>query len=237
MKFVWAIFLVFFSAFACAAEHAAPVSSAASSASSSLSGEVLEAKDAGSYTYLRLKTKDGEIWAAVMKTAAKKGDRVTIENTMTMSDFKSKSLNRTFKTIVFGSLAGAGGKAPSMGLASAHAVKGVDNGKIEVAKAVGANAYTVEEIVTRAAELKDKPVVLRGKIVKYNPAIMGKSWLHLRDGTGSEDKDSNDILVTTDSQAKAGEVVTVKGVVRTGKGFGAGYSYSVMIEDASVSAP
>ncbi|MDD5612555.1 MAG: nucleotide-binding protein [Gallionella sp.] len=174
----------------------------------------------------------GEVWAAVSTAPVKVGENVTIENAMTLTDFNSKSLNRTFKTIVFGSLAGAGGKGAD--LATPHGSKVVDDGKIKVTRAVGPDAHTVEEIVTRAASLKDKTVLLRAKVVKYNPEIMGKNWLHLRDGTGSEAKGSNDILVTTSSQAHPGDVVTVKGRVRTGKDFGAGYSYKVMIEDAKL---
>ena len=35
-------------------------------------------KDVESYTYLRLKTKDGEIWAAVARAPVRKGAEVTI---------------------------------------------------------------------------------------------------------------------------------------------------------------
>jgi hypothetical protein len=43
----------------------------ASASSAPVSGKVLEVKDVDSYTYLRLKTKDGEIWAAVAKAPVK----------------------------------------------------------------------------------------------------------------------------------------------------------------------
>jgi hypothetical protein len=43
-----------------------------------LKGEVLEVIDVDAYTYLRLKTASGEIWAAVAKVPAKKGATVTI---------------------------------------------------------------------------------------------------------------------------------------------------------------
>lgn len=227
MKSLLALCMVLFATFVWAGEAPLPTAG-------SVQGEVLEVKDVASYTYLRLKTNAGETWAAVSTTPVKKGARVTIENAMTMHDFKSKSLNKTFKTIIFGSLAGAGGKASGVDMAAAHAVKTADTGKIEVARAVGANARTVEEIISHAAELKDKPVLLRGKIVKYNPGIMGKNWLHLRDGSGSDAKNTNDILVTSSSQAKLGDVVTVKGMVRTDKDFGAGYSYQVLIEEATL---
>jgi hypothetical protein len=71
-------------------------------------------------------------------------------------------------------------------------------------------------------------------VVKYNAGIMGKNWLHLRDGTGSDADSSNDILVTTSQTAKVSDVVTVKGIVRTDKDFGAGYVYKVLIEDATL---
>ena len=38
----------------------------------------------------------------------------------------------------------------------------------------------------------------------------------------------------TMDQAKAGDVVVVKGVVRTDRDFGAGYAYKVLIEEATL---
>jgi hypothetical protein len=221
-------------AFAQAADNPVP----AAPESAAVKGEVLEVKDAESFTYLRLKTNDGEIWAAVGKAPVKKGAQVTIENPITMTDFKSKSLNRTFPVIVLGKLSGTGAAAPGPhgDMTSPHAglAKPADVGDVRVAKAKGANARTVAEIVAKGAELKDKPVVVRGKVVKYNSEIMGKNWIHLRDGSGSAADGTNDILATTTAQAKIGDVVTVKGVVRTDKDFGAGYAYKVLIEDATL---
>lgn len=196
-----------------------------------VTGEVLEVKDVNSYTYLRLKTKDGETWAAVDKAPVKKGAKVTIENVMVMKNFESKSLKKTFPTILFGNLGGTG-----KDMASAHSAvaKVTDTGPINIPKASGANARTVAETVTKAAELKDKQVRVRGKVVKYNPQVMGKNWIHLRDGSGVAADNTNDILVTTTTQAKLGDVVTVTGVVRTDKDFGSGYSYKVLIEEATL---
>jgi hypothetical protein len=118
--------------------------------------------------------------------------------------------------------------------AGAKMASPVDLGTIKVAKAVGANARTVEEIVAKRAELKDQSVLVRGKVVKFNPEIMGKNWVHLRDGTGSAADGSNDILVTTLESTKVGDVVTVQGTVRTDKDFGSGYAYQVLIEEATI---
>lgn len=214
---------------------------ASAPAAPTITGHVLEVKDVESYTYLRLKTKDGETWAAVGKTPVKKGAKVTIEDVTVMNNFESRSLKQTFKTIAFGSLAGTGtgASAPKTGAAMSMTHPGnaktvVDTAEIRVPKAVGANAWTVAEINTKAVELKDKPVLVRGKVVKYTPGIMGKNWLHLRDGSGTAAENTNDILVTTAVEAKLGAVVTVKGVVRTDRDFGSGYSYKVLIEEASI---
>lgn len=144
-------------------------------------------------------------------------------------------------TIVAATLAWAGEKpavpAPVDTAAMAKAHSGITKPAaavdVHVAKASGANARTVAEIVTQAARLKDKPVLVRGKVVKYNPGIMDRNWIHLRDGSGSAADNSNDILVTSLSGTKMGDIVTVKGVVRTDKEFGSGYSYKVIIEDAT----
>ena len=128
-----------------------------------VTGEVLEVKDVENYSYLRLKTKDGETWAAVATAVVKKGAKVTIENAMVMKNFESKALNKTFPTIVLGNLAGVGKNMPGV---SPGVVKGVDAGPITVPKASGANARTVAEIMAKAASLKDKPVRVRGKVVK-----------------------------------------------------------------------
>ena len=196
-----------------------------------ISGEVMEVKDVDSYTYLRLKTKEGETWAAVSTAAIKKGATVTIENPMVMTNFESKTLKKTFPTIIFGSLGGAA-VGPSV-LTSKMAMTNVaDATPVKVAKASGANAYTVADVVSKSVQLKDKPVTVNGQVVKYNAGIMGKNWIHLRDGSGTAA--NNDILVTTAAPAKVGDLVTVSGVVRNDKDFGSGYSYKVLIEDADV---
>ena len=95
-------------------------------------------------------------------------------------------------------------------------------------------ARTVAEVMAKPAALKDKPVQVRGKVVKFNAGIMGKNWIHLRDGTGSAADGTDDLLVTTAGSAKLGDVLTVSGVVHTDKDFGSGYSYKVLIEDATL---
>jgi hypothetical protein len=134
------------------------------------------------------------------------------------------------------SLASAAGPSAPHALPPGHPSPGAraDIGDVRVAKAAGPGAKTVEEIVTQRAALKDQTVTVRGKIVKFNSAILGKNWIHLQDGTGSPAEGSHDVLVTTQGQARPGDVVTARGTVRVDKDFGSGYAYRVLIEDASV---
>ena len=72
------------------------------------------------------------------------------------------------------------------------------------------------------------------KVVKFLPSIMGKNWLHVRDGSGTRGKGDDDIAVISDDQATVGSVVTLTGTVRLDKDFGAGYQYPVIIDGAKL---
>ena len=74
--------------------HGATEGTQSASKANVLQGKVLERLDAGRYSYLRLSTSSGEIWAAVLLTEAKVGSEVTIENPMPMDGFQTKTLNR-----------------------------------------------------------------------------------------------------------------------------------------------
>ena len=108
---------------------------------------------------------------------------------------------------------------------------------VKVAKANGPNGKTVADIHAQHDTLKEKPVAVQGKVVKFNAGIMGRNWIHLRDGSGSAEKGDNDITITTQDQAAVGDVVTAKGTVRLDRDFGAGYNYPIIIEDAKITRP
>ena len=64
-------------------------------------GEVLEVIDTSMYTYLQVTSDKGPIWLAASKTSIAKGANIGYPNGAVMSNFHSKSLNRTFDTIIF----------------------------------------------------------------------------------------------------------------------------------------
>jgi len=71
-------------------------------------------------------------------------------------------------------------------------------------------------------------------VVKYNPGIMGKNWLHVQDGTGDAALGTNDITVTTLHAAALGDTLTITGTLRRNLELGSGYSFPLIVEDATV---
>ncbi len=168
-------------------------------------------------TRVHPKTQNGETCAAAAQKPVRKGTSVANENATAVNMAESRATAAT--------VAGA---------AHAMHVNMSVNGDSRVSKARGASAMTVAEVVGRRAELKDQIVLVRGKVVKYNSDIMGWNWLHLRDGSGSAVDESNDLVVTTEDEAKIGDVVTAIGIVRTDIDFGSGYTYNVLLEEATL---
>ncbi|MGC2166699.1 MAG: hypothetical protein WA632_11895 [Gallionella sp.] len=53
------------------------------------------------FTYLEVKQNNQKRWLATSSIAAKKGDAIQFDNGSTITDFRSKKLNRTFANMTF----------------------------------------------------------------------------------------------------------------------------------------
>lgn len=195
--------------------------------------EVLETMNGGGYTYVRVKTESGVVWAAGPQAEVKVGDRVNLADGMLMSDFHSETLDRTFDEIYFvGGIEVVGGATAAPAVAAAHGASDspaeTKIGSIE--KPEGGS--TIAELYAGKADLAGKQVLVRGRVIKYTANIMGHNWIHIQDGTG--ESGTNDLTVTTDGTAKIGDLVLIRGTAATDKDFGAGYSYELIIEEATV---
>lgn len=100
------------------------------------------------------------------------------------------------------------------------------------ASAAEANLKTVAVLNQNKAALVGKTVSAKGKVVKVNNGIMNRNFIHVQDGTG--DASSNNLIVTSKQTANVGDKVTISGVVAVNRDFGSGYSYPLLIEDASI---
>lgn len=218
---------------------AAPAAASASQGAEPLSGKVLQTMNSGGYSYVLLEKKDGKkTWVAVGETPIKVGDKTSFKPGMEMANFESKSLKRTFDSIIFseGIITTAGTSGTAAKEAASPGSKGAATAKetkISVPKATGANAYTVEGIFGNSAKLDKKQVTVKGKVVKVSSGIMGKNWIHIQDGSGSQAKANHDLVCTSTATANMGDIVTVTGTLAKDKDFGGGYKYSAIIENAT----
>ena len=103
---------------------------------------------------------------------------------------------------------------------------------MKVAKASGPQGRTIADVYAQRASLKDKKVSVRGRVVKATNGVMGKNWLHLRDGTG--EGQTADLTVASEHSAGVGETVLITGTVHLDRDLGAGYHYDVLVEDAQL---
>jgi hypothetical protein len=181
------------------------------------------------------------------------GETISFSREMGIPNFTSKALDRTFDTIYFvnainkgdvtskasastaDSAAASSGKksvspaGPHTGLESSANDEKLDLSGI--AKAEGGK--TIGEIYDSAADLDGKIVIVRGKVVKTNFGVMGKNWFHLRDGSAGAGG-RNDLTVTAQDEAAVGDIVVIRGNLRTDVDLGFGYHYDVLVEEAKI---
>ena len=200
-------------------------------------GVVAETMDSGGYVYIRLE--DG-VWIAANTFAVSKGDNIQYSGAMEMNDFHSKSLDKTFESILFVSEAGL----VSDDSAVKTPVKLPGNGN-RVAKPVApqapapgeikplAEGKTIADIFVESDQLKEQMVSLNAKVIKINMSIMGRNWITLQDGTGTEPE--NKLVATSQEVVSPGDIMIVKGTVKTDVDLGRGYHYKVMLEEATFS--
>jgi hypothetical protein len=153
-----------------------------------------------------------------------------------MRDFTSTALKRTFPVVFFGTLEGG---QPAFGLAPLGgtraplgpvAVKGLE-------RAAGPTGKTVAELIGHRIELAGKMVRVHATVVKSTPGVLGRTYLHLRDGSGDPSAGTHDVAATTGTTPAVGDTILLEGVVVIDRDLGAGYKFPTIVEDATVVAP
>ena len=217
------------------------------------SGTVVATEIAGQYIYVQIDIEGEKTWFAAPASEYPIGEKVVAPSGgLPMKDFYSETLDRTFDMVYFvgsitllnalGTEALPSGHPPISGdepLPPGHppiektktpTLDEIDLSGIEQPE----GGKTVEEIFQQQDALSGKSVLVRGKAVKVSNHILGKNWIHLRDGSGEEG--SNDLTVTTSSIVQVGETITIRGTLKQDRDFGSGYKYDVLLEDAEVLA-
>ena len=212
-------------------------------------GVVLETIAVESYTYSRLDMGGNEVWIASTPIQVSVGDAIRFSGEMVMNDFHSKELDRTFSEVLFVSTAepvAAGVSNTSVGQPASPQVADPHQGmNIQAKTNTGSvvqepinvpaleGGMTIAKIFAEHEQLEGQEVSLRAKVTKFSPNILGKNWITLQDGTGTEP--DNTLVVTTTETAAVGDELIVKGMVKSNVDIGAGYTYKVLLEEASFS--
>ena len=196
-----------------------------------VTAKVKVVEQVANYTYLQVKAKGPAYWVALPTTEIAVGSTVTFRGGMLMEDFHSKELDRTFEKILF--LEGLDGGAPAgmdmMSESSSGSKLSVE--KLETSVEAIEGSISIGDLFEDPAKFEGQTIVVSGEVAKYNPAIMNLNWVHLQDGTEFEGK--YDLTITSSDAFEVGQVVSIQGVVALNRDFGSGYSYEVLLENAT----
>jgi hypothetical protein len=201
-------------------------------------GTVIATESAGIYTYVQIEHDGEQNWFALPKKSFAAGEVVFVPSDgLPMKDFYSETLDRTFEIVYFvGAIRKvdepAGETLPPghPPIEAADKPAEVETDFSDIVRPEG--GVTVAEIYEQQDTLAGSSVLVRGRVVKVANNILGKNWIHLRDGSG--DADSNDLTVTTQETVALGETVTLRGTLSLDRDFGSGYKYDVLLEEAEV---
>ena len=198
------------------------------------SGVVIEAMDSGGYTYLNVITDSDTLWVAGPLTVVSSGDTVHFSAGMLMTEFTSNSLKRTFDKIYFTGTLLAGSKTDTKvkfdhtsKIEASKSERVITKDEINAVKKIS-GGKSIAEIRASKDDFAGKTIRVRGIVTKYNGGIMDRNWLHLRDA--STGLDGEDLVVTTQSEFKVGDIVELEGTLVLDKNFGFGYQYAVLLE-------
>jgi hypothetical protein len=211
-------------------------------------GKILTIDKVMGYQYLNIDENGTKLWVAIATAPVKVGDKIGYDKRTIMKNFKSKSLNREFKEIIFASDVYLAKKAKGAPIKSLQDLLGLSvpmpsSKKIQpiVEKPtklfVEKEFYTVEEAYMWRDALKNRTIKIKGKVQKVSKQIMKLDWVHIEDGTGSDKQQNNDLVFTTkNSKLKEGDTVVATGKVILNKDFGYGYFYKIIIQESSFTA-
>ena len=193
-------------------------------ASAPHSAKVLETLNSGGYTYINVQEGKNNYWIAMTQRDVKVGENIEYTEQGWMKNFHSKTLDRTFETILF-----AGDKTTPAATQVADAVVNKMDSTYQEK-----GTLSIAELFSNRDKYVGKIVTVKGKVAKTSTGIMGLNWIHIQDG--SNFSNMNDLVFTsTQDVPKDASVVYAKGTVVKDKDFGYGYFYPLIIQEAHFS--
>lgn len=193
---------------------------------------VLETKNAGGYTYMKVEEKGEQYWAAVTSINVKVGDKITLKESTWMNNFKSKTLDKTFEKIMFADVQGQ--KKAIHGTSNVHGLHGQmtkkekvqvkpDFDKVTISKD-SAIKTNISDLYDNKTKYKNKNVEVEGEIIQVSNKVMGNTWIKISNGKDAVIFRS----ANEDEKLKNGDKVKVIGTLNTDVDYGYGFKYEII---------
>lgn len=192
------------------------------------------------YMYLNVTEEGKQFWIATGKQEVNVGDTYFYRDGLLKTNFESKEYKRVFDTIYLVSKFVPKDHGGNSGSLSADFIEGNSNNK-EASQKETIPTHTEEikqhkgslkiaELVANPVAYEGKTVQITGKVVKVNPNIMNRNWIHLQDGS----KNDFDLVVTTNTFVPEGKIITIRAEVGLNRDFGSGYRYDLILENGVI---
>ncbi len=189
--------------------------------------KILELLNTDKYSYLKVIEQDEPYWIATVKSDYRIGDTYLYRGGLLKTNFHSEEYDRVFEKLY---LVSEIKKLPDNGqMIAVNTQESESNTISKNFKKPDIEGLTdLSEIVSSPEKYKGKTVKVYGEVMKVNPDIMDRNWLHIKDGTA----DDFDFVITTQSFIPVGHAIAFEGSIAINKDFGAGYTYAIIMENA-----
>jgi len=229
MKALTLIIITFFLVVGCGTEQDKDLNESEVQKNEAHIAKVIDKIDVKGYSYLQVTENKNDFWVAVPTMEIEIGETVYFSKFMVMEDFHSDNIDKSFDEILFVEDARKSPTPDEMKKIHSGATS-TDKQQISITSLK--DGKSIQQIFSESSELKGKVIRVKGQVVKFNRQIMKRNWIHIQDGTGTEN--NFDLVVTSDKDVKVGDIIIAEGKLAVDKDFGAGYYFPVIIEDATI---
>ena len=194
------------------------------------------------YVYVNVTEGRKQFWIATGKVDVIVGNTYFYRDGLLKTDFESKDYKRIFDTIyLVSSIVPKDHGEHSGGLKADFMEEEPIKRTESVSKKETIPMHTediithkgsikIAELVSNLSKYEGKTIQISGKVVKVNPNIMNRNWLHLQDGS----KNDYDLVATSNTFVPEGKSISIRAKVSIDRNFGAGYRYDLILEDGVI---
>ena len=182
------------------------------------------------YSYVKVSEDKDEYWIATIKGTYTVDEIYTYSDGLYKTDYFSTEFNRSFDRIYLVSDLKSINNSKAAASSIDKLVGIQQQSPISESDYEHKGSIKIKDLVANSEKYANKEIQITAKVVKVNPAIMDRNWLHLKDGSF----DDFDLVATSQEGVPAGHIVTIKGTLVLDRDFGAGYRYDLIIENATL---